>query len=919
MKRHIITMVLAVCTCAVSFGQVISDLKLLSSGQISDIGLAAWKNSYDSYLKINNINEASGYFTGTYTSTTGATQTCRVIGFVGKLAEDKKSVPISFSIHWKNFPAPSGGKEEKMTSTMTGQIYEDESGRTIMEVYHNLQDPLPNVTTSSDFNYAGNYGQTLTFEFDHVDKLINTPWLPSKIVETDYTGVWHVDTSGGTTTNVNIVAISEDNVVQATYTDNENNQHMLKGFIGDRTGTGNEDPKSISLVGLDHKNNKTLALTGLIGKPAKVMNNASSIEDGYFVLSSWLAPAYIVVYEYDDNSFNRLIYTEYSESNNYHVERLKLNKNKTYLIYVKHNLKDFGFWDRWVYSFLRYLGYSDKFYLYDKNFEVLTSNEIGDSWTKTEVLPRGSNDTNAPDDLVFDALLLKGQSTYVSSSTPAYKTHYSAVKLAGLYMTGPKANTTSIASFELDQKKQPLANYGATEWTSSIAIGNASAQGTRLQFGVDSGGNYNWANSTQCQTNSCKNYGHRQFNPNTSNSFEWINKTSESVSWGPWGSGMANTGRDIMKFLSHNNNAKFDFKLITNFPENNQFNYFWDGALAMPSSNMLMKDGESHFLARLMSVGTVKLTENFPVGFYYNKSSGDGKIEFGNPDTTKYDANSEVTMTYDAYPGAGGAVKYLWTTKLESLSIHGWEPIPTAPLEYFGFDSGSSALKGDKAAMISTLDRVNTLYREQKQYPEISLKMGTLDNGETAEFRITNEEYVPLIGKGDKSGTRQPQIQTLDGVGGLLVQGSTIMSSLYTIFDYGVRIDPTIVDLELYPKQMRAYNLTNGPQIIQPSSGNYHKGKATVESYGISVYPNPLRDNLTINLSSKTQEDIAIVFTDLAGRVIYKTSRKAKIGANLFNLKNSITDPKSIQQQIVILSIKNESGTIDFKEKLLLE
>tara|TARA_B110001454_G_C12560541_1_gene367474 strand:- start:40 stop:720 length:681 start_codon:yes stop_codon:yes gene_type:complete len=226
--------------------------------------------------------------------------------------------------------------------------------------------------------------------------------------------------------------------------------------------------------------------------------------------------------------------------------------------------------------------------------------------------------------------------------------------------------------------------------------------------------------------------------------------------------------------------------------------------------------------------------------------------------------------------------------------------------------------------MAAALNKVNELKHISGAYPEITFKMGTLAlSGETAEFKITNEEYVPLIERGDVKGKYVPQIQTLGGVDGLLVQGSTIMSSLYTVFDYGIRMNPTIVDIELYPIEMRAYNRKNGPEIIQPdffsSKTATLESNDVLESNGISVYPNPLRGNLHINLTSASEDLIQIRFTDFAGRLIYETSRKAKKGANLFNLKNSIKDPKNIQQKMVILSITNESGTINFKEKLLLE
>lgn len=914
MKKYIITIVMAVLTCTISFGQ---------DKQILNIHIKAkWTNTYGSKLNIKEFNEASGYFTGTYTSpsATRKTDICRVIGFVGKKDDYKQSAPISIAVNHKDIETTTGDSTEKMTSTLTGQLFVDNiSGEIIMELYQNLQNPVDNVKSDPDFQHAGNYGQTLTFTIEG-EPVDNPEWKPSPIVETPYTGVWDI-INEGKEGHVNIVAISQDHVVQATYTDTDGT-HQLKGFIGDYQTSS--EPKSIALAGYNHANNKVMGITGMIGETPAIEDSSFDMDEISISVAPKLAPIEITIKDEE----GEIIYKEnHPEDQPSKTIKVDVKPVVTHTIGVKHT-ESWGFWDM---LFNWFWGHKDTFSV-NAGDETLLSGIIGlQPNIQSFISEKRTNSMTTTGDLVFDALLITGQSTYIKpNETPACQTHYSATKIDGIYMTGPKENKASIASFELDQFKNPLANYGATQWTSNIAVGTKKGGGDILKFGVDTGGNFNWANSTQCETASCTDDIHNQFNPATSPTFEWINQKRDSVSWGPWGKGVANTGRDVLKFLDNEQNPKTDFKLITSFPDNNQFKYFWDGALAMPSNNIKMVDSLSMFLARMMSTGALKIQKEFPVSFVINDENGDlpfgekgGKIQFGIEDETLYNPDSKVVMPFKKYliGGSSDAVSYLWTTDLTRFDMGGTSFGQT--LTRFCFDSGSSAIKGDAITMAKALDYANYAKHTYNEYPEMNIQMGTLSKtGELATFKLTHKEYVKKIERGDSIGKYVPQIQTLDGVDELLVQGSTLMDHIYTVFVYLMRINPNILDIEMYAKEIRAYNKKGGPEIIQIAQTSKSKVAdvaATLESSGVTVYPNPLPKYLSIRLTSETEEEIQIVFRDLAGRMIYKTSRKARIGANLFNLKNSITDPRSIQQKMLILSISNESGTIDFKEKLLLE
>ena len=67
-----------------------------------------------------------------------------------------------------------------------------------------------------------------------------------------------------------------------------------------------------------------------------------------------------------------------------------------------------------------------------------------------------------------------------------------------------------------------FTNNGATNWVSDMKVGSTQT----LKMALDTGGNYDWVNSTQCAHETlAQNIDHTQFDPLRSTSFTWIDRT----------------------------------------------------------------------------------------------------------------------------------------------------------------------------------------------------------------------------------------------------------------------------------------------------------------------------------------------------------------------------------------------------------
>lgn len=405
------------------------------------------------------------------------------------------------------------------------------------------------------------------------------------------------------------------------------------------------------------------------------------------------------------------------------------------------------------------------------------------------------------------------------------KVNYSAVRSKGAYFTKSKNSNFAYQQIQNSMERLPFTNNGATNWFSDMKIGSTQI----LKMAIDTGGNFDWVNSTQCTENTCTKYNHSQFDT-ISTSFKMIDRTITKHDWGPWGSSEANLGFDLVKIDPTKKAFPKEINLIKKFiptADGNMDKFkelLWDGALAIPSFSSGGKPNDpnyriSNIMLDLVTSGTIDPTK-VTISFYYDKETKKGNYVIGNDqvDTTKVDIKSKITLNQKNYsdseiPEDPYAVSYLWSTALHSVKvggeiISGIDPSKTV----FAFDTGSSSLKGDSIKMIEVKDK---LIKGAENSPTIEYSMGVNSHGERGRFVIGPKQYKRTIQQGDFKNTDQIQVQTLASVPNLWVHGTTFLEDVVSEFTYDISFNKK-GELVLKANNIALYNKVGGPQIIQP-------------------------------------------------------------------------------------------------------
>ena len=122
--------------------------------------IGQWENSYDSLMTIN-YHLPNGLFTGTYSSTTGASGKYLLVGYAPKNASG--NYPVSLAIYWRSIEGGESNPTWNWVSIMSGQmITDDKSTSPHMELLHGM-------VASTDYSdisihSPGVYTETLIFQ-----------------------------------------------------------------------------------------------------------------------------------------------------------------------------------------------------------------------------------------------------------------------------------------------------------------------------------------------------------------------------------------------------------------------------------------------------------------------------------------------------------------------------------------------------------------------------------------------------------------------------------------------------------------------------------------------------------------------------------------------------------------------------------
>jgi hypothetical protein len=346
-----------------------------------------------------------------------------------------------------------------------------------------------------------------------------------------------------------------------------------------------------------------------------------------------------------------------------------------------------------------------------------------------------------------------------------------------------------------------------------------------MKFSFDTGSNFNWVTSALCGKEGCIHYGEKQFDFSRSDTFRWVNQESITVDFGPWGEMQVETGHDSVILSDKVSSAEIpsDIYLSQAYTGTQFAELDWDGGIGLPSysyqpvsDNIQLKayrgnhnepQADFHFMRSLLQQGVISADTPY-VSFVTDPETKQGKAAFGQLNPDYADSREYLFLPWDRYAAneAVASLYYIWTTPLASMSIgeHNLCQAKDAQPYWFCLDSGSSQFKGDPDAMFNAYQRAALLGED--------VTIHTPQNSHSGEgtLVIPASLYNVKIEAGEFEGKQVPQFEPMQGLDDLVLVGSVLMDSLYTVYEYRVNADS-----RLEPVGMWVFNKKGGPKVIQ--------------------------------------------------------------------------------------------------------
>jgi hypothetical protein len=373
--------------------------------------------------------------------------------------------------------------------------------------------------------------------------------------------------------------------------------------------------------------------------------------------------------------------------------------------------------------------------------------------------------------------------------------------MAGACAATPGAAPSAAMGLPFPLVRGPYQNNGATPWYATLPIGTP---GQPLKIALDTGSNFIWLTSTLCGSG-CSHYGGLQFNYGASSSFSWVDQTDKSVSFGPWGTMIVETGRDLIGLPGGGaSNTTMYLSKSYSGPQFQQLD--WDGGIGFPSGSQYRQPGVSFFFTDLLNAGLIDPAWPY-VSFGTNYATKSGAAYVGGYDPNAFDPYAGIFFPWTPYTALPG-VEYIWTTPLKAYQVGGKT---IAQNVFFSLDSGSSRFKGDDNIMNTTLQLIASLPTK----PYINIFAGQTTLGGPGQMAFGPDDYMKTIEAGPDAGKTLPQFNPL-GIPQLVLVGSVVMDLVYTIFVYDVSTPPG--GYQVSPVGMWVFNKTGGPEIVKTRS-----------------------------------------------------------------------------------------------------
>lgn len=354
-----------------------------------------------------------------------------------------------------------------------------------------------------------------------------------------------------------------------------------------------------------------------------------------------------------------------------------------------------------------------------------------------------------------------------------------------------------VGGVSFPMQRGPYQNNGASPWYTQTTLGTP---GQTLKFAIDTGTNMVWTTSTLCAPTSCQHYSGARFDYTKSSSYSWVDCIQVPFSFGPWGTMQVETGQDVLA-VPNGVSLPLVLYLSADYSGDQFAQLDWDGGIGIPSGSPY-KQGDTSFIVQdMMNRGMI--SPNLPyVSFDWNPATSTGSCLIGGFDPDKFIQGEGMFLPWTPYTQFAG-VEYIWTADLKAYFV-GNQLV--AQNVQFALDSGSSQFKGDDTIMNQTL----ALIRSMGNPP---VRMGFPDG---SMITIPSNLYNVTIQAGPDQGKTLPQFQPL-GLTGLVLVGSVVMESCYTIHEYRV-VQCGQNRFSLAPSGMWVFNKPGGPKIITAAS-----------------------------------------------------------------------------------------------------
>lgn len=352
----------------------------------------------------------------------------------------------------------------------------------------------------------------------------------------------------------------------------------------------------------------------------------------------------------------------------------------------------------------------------------------------------------------------------------------------------------STTTVTIDLVSGPYQNNGSTTWYAELPFGTP---GQALKVAFDTGSNFLWVSSTLCQESGCdcSHYGDGFFDYGASSTFAWVDRTPQTVGFGPWGEMTVETGQDTIAFAGNGSTTTFYLSKCYSGVQYQQLD--WDGGLGVPSGTAYVKDGMSNPIADLFNAGV--LTPDLPyLSFDCDETTNTGTLLLAGFDPSRYNPTEYVYMPWESYTPYP-KVNYMWNTLVDSIAVGG---TVIATDKFFCLDTGSSRFKGDPKIIDPLL---------------AALKLGGYSDDVVLTFpggtiTVPPGVYMKTIEAGPDKGQTLPQFEAMDGLDDQVLVGSVLVDQLYTIFEFAM--SGSAPDYTMTPKGMWMFNKVDGQGLI---------------------------------------------------------------------------------------------------------